>query len=746
MTMTIDEIARQAADEVLYDIGTRMDATAGLERIRTEAAFDAGKASRRVSIRRWIVLASAAAVIIAVTTAIVASGDDVQHRVSSVPVGPSLEPTSSAVEWPTTSASPRATNDVPPTGATSAETPSTETVSTDGETFSTIAVSYISVEIDRSLPVLAPMPFASVQLAPTTPPPGEAPPETEIAVTADGGAIVFDPVAQSASIIDAAGRSIDSIDIGFSLSSIVAGPGNVLYGLRQGSGIQLDMVAVALTGPKRGIVLENAPVPAVTYSELPIGAFGLGPTGIVDRVRDVGRQVIGYVDEHGDPTTMDGTATVTIDSSNVVRRDGGATWNLQIVRDPQWAGPETGPSPAAPSSNGGATYWTGLQTASPAGANSSLPTPAIDVAVALYADESGQAWILPAGWRVAASDVWGTLLAHETTDGIQLARFPSDADQHPDSSGLTSADLTADFARPCTVPKGTTIPGPIEGSRLTIIQTASASFPIVGTVEVTADGSSTTATQPDAIIGPTSISATGDVIAATIDRNGPDEVDVSADHGTTWKAVATVDDAHSVALSPDGSTIAVSNGSTLTLYQIASATPDQLSLPDVGGAIIDSLAYAGGGVIVAAVSTPVAGVSSEFAAKSDLFELAIETKVWNRITDLPADATHSAIVATPVGHSDSAFYLVKGVDPAISQLWLVGPSNQGLPVQVGNQLPANALLVGADAYGTNYTFAMNDVDGHYHLLTIGASGFVVHDLGCLRPLGATDLNHDPDRQ
>lgn len=510
--------------------------------------------------------------------------------------------------------------------------PSTSTVatSTDSQTVSTVAVRYVS--IDRTSPVLDPIPFASVELAPAVVPSAVAAPAAEIAVTAGGGAIVFDPVGRTASIIDPAGKSIDTIGIGVSLSSIVAGPGNVLYGLRQGSGIEVDMVAVALTGPKRGTVLETVPVPAATYSELPVGAFGLGPSGVVDRVRDVGRQVIGYVDDHGDPTTMPGTATVTIDSSNVVHRVGGPTWNLQITRQPEQADPQTGPSPAAPAPNGGAVYSTGLQTASPATATSPLPLPAIDVAVALYADGSGQAWILPTGWRFAASDVWGTLLVQQTTSGIQLARFPSDADLHPDPNGLTSADLTADFAHTCAMPTGTTIPGPIHGSQLMIIQTASALYPIVGTVEVTTDGSSTTTTHPDAIIGPTSISTSGDVIAAAINRKGPDEIDTSIDHGTTWTPVATVDNARTIAVSPDGSTVAVSNGSTLAVYPIAGGAPDQLPLPDIAGSLIDSISYAGNEVIVAAVSVPVAVVPAEFAAKSDLFELTLKTKMWQRIT------------------------------------------------------------------------------------------------------------------
>ncbi len=394
---TIDEMGRRAAATLLADAARTADATEGLERIRSAVAIT-HRESRRLPARMWIALASAAAIVTAVAGGAIVNHRPARRNVTVVPALPT-ESTPATTPAPTPPTSPPT---VPAT--TVAPTP--------------IGVSYLDPP-----PLFEPVPFASLQLA--QPSESTSQPNVmsgEVAVTPTGF-VVVDRNAPTALVLDQSGTVIDTVTLDVDLGSIVAGPANVLYGLHQGpQPLDPSIVAIALSGPSRGSVIASSPVDIVTYVEIPVGAFGHGPTGIVDRVRDVGHELIRYVDETGQPLTVDGSALVTIDAQSTVRMERGPTWPLVVQRDPTWSPPLTGRSPPAQAPNGGAVFWT--EIGPPVDPHMVYPDHTLPVVASLYADGTGHWWRLPQGWSVAASDQWGTVLGHATETAFELARLP----------------------------------------------------------------------------------------------------------------------------------------------------------------------------------------------------------------------------------------------------------------------------------------------------------------------------------
>jgi hypothetical protein len=269
----------------------------------------------------------------------------------------------------------------------------------------------IAVSYKNPPPPFSPAPFASVRLSS----PLQDGIGGTVAVTRAG--VVVDDLQRSnmVTVVDWSGVVGPWVTLAARVSSIVVFD-DVLYGLTQ-SGVDTSMVAIPLSGPSAGQIVRSVPVSSAAYTELPVGAFGLGPNGIVDRVRKVGTQLIGYVDAGGNPDA----ATVTIDEHKVVTRAGTTSWSLGIDRDPAWQSGLVGPAPAAPSIGGGAVYWT--EIGGPADTTSDYPDMTLPVIAELRADGTGSWWSLPDGWHVVASDTSGTVLAKATGDGLTLARF-----------------------------------------------------------------------------------------------------------------------------------------------------------------------------------------------------------------------------------------------------------------------------------------------------------------------------------
>ena len=78
--------------------------------------------------------------------------------------------------------------------------------------------------------------------------------------------------------------------------------------------------AIALAGPNTGRIVATAPIAdVVMYVELPVGTFGNGPAGVLDRTRQPGAVMVGHVDTNGAPVTVGGLrGVITITPDDLV--------------------------------------------------------------------------------------------------------------------------------------------------------------------------------------------------------------------------------------------------------------------------------------------------------------------------------------------------------------------------------------------------------------------------------------------
>ena len=316
----------------------------------------------------------------------------------------------------------------PPATTTPATTEPTPATTVGGVGPSPAVGPPIVVDYASPPPLIEPVPFARLPLTPN--PDGNG---VQVAVRRDD-VVVVQPGSGDLSVVDWAGaaRRVDLVE---GLRSIVAGPDDVVYGLRS----NLDdynvfrLVAVATDGDLSGEVVAEAEVPSVAYTELPVGALGHGPDGVVDRARNVNATLIGYVDENGDPLAWWGAdpPLLVAERSGLapfyvtqVSQLGGPTWDLQVIADPAAGDPYIRWSPPAPTT-GGRVVWTtaiGPDTTP----ESDFAVNSMPVIALLEPDGSGT-WVrLPEEWSVASSDVWGTVLLR-TSDGVVELAMLDDA-------------------------------------------------------------------------------------------------------------------------------------------------------------------------------------------------------------------------------------------------------------------------------------------------------------------------------
>ncbi len=394
---TIDEIGRRAAQAALAEAETYSDVEAGLARILSGDELESATIPPR---RRWVVLAAAAAVV-----AIGAAGIVWSQRDPSSPTAPATTPdVTPAPTAPTTPAT-TAPAPAPPAG--------------------------LSVSYRNPPPALEPAVFATIDV------PDDATVD-HVAVTENGGAVLIDSSTGDAIVIAPDGSN-RRLPLEATIFAPAAGPNEVLYGLRQGpEPTDLAMVAIALAGGRPGqVVATSPPLDINRYVELPTGALGLGPSGVIDRARQVGEQLTGYVDFAGQPLDFAGPPLVTIDDDVVRIDDGSLAWPLEIERHPDSPTPFAGESPPAPTAAGGAVHWTGIGP--PDDPSNDFPANTINVIAVLTPDGSGEWYRLPDGWSVAASDVWGTILTRRTGDQVELATLTPRSQNVP---GTTVAPTT----------------------------------------------------------------------------------------------------------------------------------------------------------------------------------------------------------------------------------------------------------------------------------------------------------------
>ena len=440
------QLRRAAADarSVTDALDVERDRVATLERARTSNTVEIADHRPGRGPSRFVVAAAAALVVVASVGVIVAvrSGDSRRH----LTVTPSPT-TDSVVTLPSTTEAPLPTT-APVTSdpATSAEPPTTP-ISADAPTTTTEPPSGVSP--GGSVSYLAPPPalplrsLGSTQLAPRG---GEN--WIDVAV-GDKGVVVNQSWAGYVTRIGFDGETRD-IPIDGAIGPIVYGPGEVVYGLHSGESIDdFGMLAVALDGDRAGTTVGSTPLGWTAYTEIPIGSFGHGGSGIVDRVREINKTVFGYVDVNGQPLAWaeadPALLTAALDQTTI-SDSFGHVWTIAVDASPGGADTFDGPSPPAPTSNGDAVYWRYIGPDARPDLDFGLQT--MPVVAALHPDGSVTWWSVPDGWEVVASDVWGTVLARLTGQKLDLAlaSFAGEEGQAPGPTGCLGGVSSHDAA------------------------------------------------------------------------------------------------------------------------------------------------------------------------------------------------------------------------------------------------------------------------------------------------------------
>lgn len=424
---TDDDILRSIAHRALDATERTVDVGDGLSALRRRSATApvVSEYRSRRGPSRWALLGAAAAVMGMVVAGVVMSSSDNRQdtiRTNTAPPITTPEP-SVASTLPATSPTPPTTVGVV---ATSPPSPTT----TDAVVLQTPQV--IPVDAANPPPLLQPESFASIPLEPN--PNGN---RIGVAISTSWVA-VKQPGVQFATIIGSTGPN--RLDLEEDLGSIVAGPGNVLYGLGDHVdtfNFPLRFVAIPTSGDLKGQVVAATELSAVQYTELPRGAFGHGPDGIIDRARDVNATILPYVHLDGEPLEWTADAppllsmkqgTETPGQPLVVSVVGGDVgWNLDITYAPGNGGTYLTPSPPAPTTDGRVIYTEAI--GADTRPDDEFATNSMPVIAILEPDGSGR-WVrLPDDWSVAASDVWGTVLLRTTSTKVEVAMLDDALDR-----------------------------------------------------------------------------------------------------------------------------------------------------------------------------------------------------------------------------------------------------------------------------------------------------------------------------
>jgi hypothetical protein len=284
----------------------------------------------------------------------------------------------------------------------------------------------LTVSYTAPPPSLVLTPYASI---PIPQGPETEPNVPEVAVLPDGGAVVVDR-ATGAYLVGSNGQRSGAIPLEATPTQIVATAGPVVYGFIPREDLAgVSIGAIALEGPNTGRVVARGNPDSAAWIELPIGAIGNAPGGVVGRTRDPGAPLIGHVDTNGAPVAVGGLRGIlTITESNLVtdEADPTHTWQLSIERHPEAPALYTGESPPSPGANGTSVYWTSV---GPAARPSEDFSPALQHVIAvLQPDGAGQWYSIPEGWSVASSDVGGTIFVRRVDAAtVELARLDTSA-------------------------------------------------------------------------------------------------------------------------------------------------------------------------------------------------------------------------------------------------------------------------------------------------------------------------------
>jgi hypothetical protein len=437
---TIDELGRRAAAAARADAAqvASVGMEPGLERLRLDGAPIVVTPRRGLDPRRWITLGTAAALIAAAIIALAVNANESADR-RVVPGGSTTQVTTASTAVASTSVG---STDAPST------TEAQIVVRTDAIAVSRAPIppaypaqSFLGITDQSHLPLVA---IGDTRI-----------------VTVDGStATLFDPFSPDTTPTPV---QLSAAPVG----NIAAGPGDVLYGVVQGTDPLMSLDAFALSGDHAGQVILSTPISAAAFAEAPTGVLGHGTDGIIDR--RTGELLLGYVDyvdvtgaalKLSRPAHDVAITSGDLSSSDLVVHDpdGHHDWHLAITRDPAYPGLPTGEAPVAASSHGGAVVWTAVGPAGDTSADVAAPTEPV-IAV-LAADGTGTWYSLTDGWQVAASDLDGTILMRLNGSTVELARLDppqridfldQPAAPHQRVQFAATLPTTLSTATPCTI-------------------------------------------------------------------------------------------------------------------------------------------------------------------------------------------------------------------------------------------------------------------------------------------------------
>jgi hypothetical protein len=335
-----------------------------------------------------------------------------------------------AVVTTTTDGEPAPGNPTPPPLRTEPPVSDPSSV-TDPTTLPTVPTAADDVSYRNPPPLYTPEPFASVEVPEDST--GLLP---QVAVMEDGVVVVDRDGEEAIVIADDPALGTRRVQLDAVPYAITAGPDDVLYGLVVAANDNVQVVAIPLSGPRRGEVVASADADATTFVELPVASVGHGPDGVTDRTRNTGEVLLGYVDVSGAP--IESTQNWPDYGSAV---GDGKAWDFEVERHPGWREPFTDDSGAAPTIGGLGVYWTWI--GADAGGGGDFGTPSMPVIGVLHDDGEVAWWRLPEEWQVVASDVWGTLLARRLDDArIEFARFDPTATPLGNPADTTTTTTT----------------------------------------------------------------------------------------------------------------------------------------------------------------------------------------------------------------------------------------------------------------------------------------------------------------
>jgi hypothetical protein len=423
---TLRDAARATHRKAAESLDLDAEMTSTLRRDVDSSAFgDLETADRRRVV--WLGLMAAAIVVTVAGVALVSSRDDTittaDPNTLPADTDAAVAPSTAAETQPTTTEPPPATTDPTATVPVSSTTVAESTTTIPVPTNAPAAVSYLDPPPEltlRSLGEIA-VPLPEVHGASLVV--GDL--GVAINTGLDGGDDGTDRI-----VVVGFDGSTRQIDVPSELGWIIAyGPGDVAYMARQVDAIEdFSVVAVPLSGDRAGTVVAEALADINHYVELPPAAFAHGERGIVQRQRDVGATAIEYVDVAGNPTSLAEEAPpffvadteLQLDSlGGRVESSAGVAWTLAVEAAPDRAHPFDGPSPPAPGSDGVGVYWTHIGPDLQPGQD--FGEASMWVIARLAPDGSATWWSIPDGWRVVASDIWGTVLAKQDGQQLQLA-------------------------------------------------------------------------------------------------------------------------------------------------------------------------------------------------------------------------------------------------------------------------------------------------------------------------------------